>query len=183
MVANDQTVKLRMDMPEGVDPWTAIEVILERRDDEESGYIDIPGATVGWSLETQGGGVQIDRRQRLAAAALLMAFDLPQEMSVAARSMIEATDACPGMTTGEMPPMNSDGRRAALEMAKGLVEDMLAEIEATPALDDEVKVLRVFRLPADLDEQLRRLAYHSNITFEALVVKALSNMLESEREK
>lgn len=117
-----------MEMPEGIDPWTAIEAILERRDDEESGYVDIPGATVGWSLETRGGGVEIDRRQRLAAAALLMAFDLPQEMSVAARSMIEATDACPGMTTGEMPPMNSDGRRTALQMARHLIDEMLDEM-------------------------------------------------------
>lgn len=84
---------------------------------------------ISWRLRQPGDGVEIDRRQRLAAAALLMGFDLPQEMMAASVTMLEAADVCPGMTTGDLAPMGPQGRRQALKMARSLIDEMLDEIK------------------------------------------------------
>lgn len=67
-----------------------------------------------------------DRRQRVAAANLLMAVDLPQEMGEWAKHMMLATLVCPGMTTGDLPDRQS--RLTGLEASKRLIESMIVEI-------------------------------------------------------
>jgi hypothetical protein len=69
-------------------------------------------------------GDLLDRRQRLAAAALLMAFDLPAEMSGAGEQMREAAEVCPGLTVDEVP---IGDRCAALLRAKQLIDELVAE--------------------------------------------------------
>ncbi len=68
----------------------------------------------------------LDRRARLAAAHLLMAFDLPAEANAACKQMIEAAKVCPGLTTGDIPDMGSHSRAAFLERARALIDEMLA---------------------------------------------------------
>ncbi|WP_298167650.1 hypothetical protein [Novosphingobium sp.] len=69
----------------------------------------------------------LDRRARLAAAHLLLAFDLPAEAMAASWQMIEAAEACPGCTMGDFPAMGNNQRRTCLERARTLIDEMLAE--------------------------------------------------------
>jgi len=66
----------------------------------------------------------LDRRQRLAAAALLAAVDLPQNLTDMARVWAEAAKVCRGVTIDQLS-LNS--RRHALLKARGLIDEMLAE--------------------------------------------------------
>ena len=68
----------------------------------------------------------LDRRARLAATHLLMAFDLPAPAGAAAAQMIEAAKVCPGVTMDEVPLMGGGQRRACLERARDLIGEMLA---------------------------------------------------------
>lgn len=124
-------MRIVFDAPQEIELDEMIELIAQAvASERESGEIEDGSGTLRWDMQTVGGGIDIDHRQRLAAAALLMGFDLPQEMMAASRSMLEAADACPGMTTADMAPMGAQGRRQALEMARRLIDDMLLEINA-----------------------------------------------------
>lgn len=119
--------KLEFDCPEGVDPMDVITAIAEQADGDDGGTVYIDGETVDWDIRTADQGVPIDRRQRLAAAHLLMGFDLPQEMGRAARSMLEAAEICPDLNTGEIGSMGDQQHRTALMRARTLIDEMLAE--------------------------------------------------------
>lgn len=67
----------------------------------------------------------LDRRARLAAAHLLMAFDLPAPADAAVAQMSAAAKACPGLKMDEIPMMGSGQRRACLERARDLIGEML----------------------------------------------------------
>lgn len=90
---------------------------------------DGPDGDIDWSVIAASDGVVIDRRQRLAAAALLCGFDLPQEGRAAVSSYFEASVVCPGLTTGDIPQDRTQGRRNALIKARDLIAEMLAEID------------------------------------------------------
>ena len=83
---------------------------------------------VRWTVSDHLPPVDIDRRQRLAAAALLMAFDLPQTMAAVTGSGMEASGICPELTTGEIPHLKADGRRHILEKARTMIDEMLEEM-------------------------------------------------------
>lgn len=119
---------LTFDLPEGIEPHDVIAEIATNGDGDDSGMVRIGGELVHWDISGTGGGLDIDRRQRLAAALLLMAFDLPQEMRAASLTMLEAARLCPGLTTGEIGGMGGHQRVAMLERAKSLIEEMVAEI-------------------------------------------------------
>lgn len=123
-------MRLVFDAPTELPVHELIEFIASdvSRDDESGTIEDGTSGPLHWELREMGEGLRIDRRQRLAAAALVMGFDLPQEMHAAAATMLKAAEICPGMTTGDMAPMGPQGRRAALEFAKTLIDEMLAEM-------------------------------------------------------
>ena len=123
------SMSLVFEVPEGASPFDVLQAIAEDEDQDSSGYARVAGQDLSWRLRQPGDGVEIDRRQRLAAAALLMGFDLPQEMMAASVTMLEAADVCPGMTTGDLAPMGPQGRRQALKMARSLIDEMLDEIK------------------------------------------------------
>ncbi len=103
--------------------------VADLGDDGDSGYVQVDGIDISWDMIKQGEAVVIDRRQRLAAAALLLAFDLPQNLRAAGKSMLEAAHICPGMTTGDLEAMGSQGKASHLRAARDLIEEMLREIE------------------------------------------------------
>ncbi len=72
----------------------------------------------------------LDRRARLAATNLLMAFDLPAPADQASRQMITAAKCCPGVTMDEIAPLGRNQRLACLHKARLLIEEMLAELPA-----------------------------------------------------
>lgn len=67
----------------------------------------------------------IDRRQRLAASMLLMAFDLPAPMHPVSAQITAAAKITPGCTLDEFPALQS--RRTMLEAAHRLTGELLAE--------------------------------------------------------
>jgi len=69
--------------------------------------------------------IVIDRRQRLAAVALLVAVDLPQEAGPLARQWLAACKVCPGLKLGEVDL--GGGRVALLTTARDLIDQMLGE--------------------------------------------------------
>jgi len=73
--------------------------------------------------------IELDRRQRLAAAVLLAAVDLPQQAAGLAALWIDAGRICPGVGIDEISP--GDGRLALLVKARDLVQQMIDE--ETPA--------------------------------------------------
>ena len=90
---------------------------------------DVTGFAMGNSYDLEVPGlspepIELDRRQRLVAALAMIAFDLPQPAEKASRAMLQAARLCPGATTQDLPMGN---RRAALEKAKVLLDEMLAE--------------------------------------------------------
>lgn len=125
-------MKIEFDAPQHIEPSEAVELIAaELVLGEESGYVHDgdSGDRIEWRFDMGGAGIEIDRRQSLAAATLLMGFDLPQEAMAATRAMLKAAEILPGMTMGEIPPMGPDGRRQALEHAKRLIDEMLTEMD------------------------------------------------------
>lgn len=90
--------------------------------DDESGHVASEDGVVSWRSRAPGAGVPLDVRQREAAAELLMAFDLPQPMTEAATTMLEAATVMPGLRAGSL-----GGRRTHLERARALIDEMLAE--------------------------------------------------------
>ncbi len=77
--------------------------------------------------------IEIDRRQRVVAALMLVAIDLPQPMGEFAILMLEASKVCPGIKADELPNMDSRGRRRCLARARDLIDEMLAEMPAAGA--------------------------------------------------
>ncbi len=126
---NRPSIVIRTD---GVDeddiPRLLAEIAVQAERGRESGSVETgTSQPLDWRIRHAGEPVPIDRRQRLAAAALLMGFDLPQEMGAASHSMLEAAAACPGLNTGDIPTMGRGGRRHALEHARRLIDEMLGE--------------------------------------------------------
>lgn len=76
--------------------------------------------------------IEIDRRQRVVAALMVMGFDLPQGMTDAGIHMQAAADLCPGITADEIPMQGARNRRLCLKRARDLIDEMLEEID-TPA--------------------------------------------------
>lgn len=68
----------------------------------------------------------IDRRQRVAAAILLAAIDLPAPMDVVGRLWGRAAAVCPGITVDELPIGQS--RRVMLTAARNLIDEMLGDV-------------------------------------------------------
>jgi len=121
---------LTFDESELVDEAAVVRALAgEMGNGDERGTMLLGDETIRWSLRRIGPGVDIDRRQRLAAANLLCAFDLPQNMLDASHSMLEAAAVCPGMTTADLPFTGAEGRRPALLRAKALIDEMLSETE------------------------------------------------------
>jgi hypothetical protein len=74
--------------------------------------------------------IEIDRRQKVVAALMIMGFDLPQELRAAGLHMKAAADVCPGLKADEIPMQGVRNRRLALKRARDLIDEMLAEAEA-----------------------------------------------------
>lgn len=74
--------------------------------------------------------IDIDRRQRVVAALMIMGFDLPQPIREAGQQMLAATKVCPGLKADEIPMQGSRNRRLALRRARDLIDEMLAEAES-----------------------------------------------------
>jgi hypothetical protein len=68
----------------------------------------------------------LDRRQRLAAVILLSAVDLPQPLPDVAVMWMAAAKNLPGVKVDELTM--GEGRRAGLELARALIDEMLKEI-------------------------------------------------------
>jgi hypothetical protein len=66
-----------------------------------------------------------DRRQRVAAALLITAIDLPAPLDKVAGLALTAGRICPDMSVQES--MMGSGRRRQLEAARRLIDDMLDE--------------------------------------------------------
>ena len=71
----------------------------------------------------------VDRRQRLAAAILLSAIDLPAPAATAAKTYMAAAKVCPGVTVADV---RLGHRRDGLRRAARLIAELLAELDATP---------------------------------------------------
>lgn len=113
---------------ENEDPVSALYDIVESIDQG----VEFGDTKAGsWELTQEGQGIEIDRRARLAAANLMVAFDLPQSATYAAQQMIMAARLCPGMTTNELGnmqgSMNNHNKRSVLEKARTLIDEMLRE--------------------------------------------------------
>ena len=74
--------------------------------------------------------IEIDRRQRVVAALMVAAVDLPQPMGEWGQQMIKATELCPGLKADEIPNMDSRARRKCLALARAHIDAMLEEIDA-----------------------------------------------------
>lgn len=73
--------------------------------------------------------IEIDRRQRLVAALMVMGFDLPQDLKASAEAMQVAADLCPGLTVDEIPMRGARNRRLVLLRARTLIDEMLEDEE------------------------------------------------------
>ena len=96
--------------------------IIETED--YSGFIHDP-FTLSYDLEIPGifPEIDLDERQKKAAAIILMAIDLPAEMPAYSRSMLKASRICRNMTTNDIP----QSRAEALKRARDLIDEMLSE--------------------------------------------------------
>lgn len=123
----DERIILNLDLPTGVSLPVALNAIAFdiEDNDEDSGYARTEGGDVSWRTRRPGEGVELDPRQRAAAAALLLAFDLPVDMTTAAKTMLEAADMHPGL---KVETMGRGNRRAMLEKARGMIDEMLADL-------------------------------------------------------
>jgi hypothetical protein len=71
----------------------------------------------------------LDRRQRVAAAALIIAVDFPVPMHEHGELLKLAGKVAP-RNMGAQEAGIGKGRRAGLELARGLIDEMLAEMPA-----------------------------------------------------
>jgi hypothetical protein len=153
---------------------------MDDRDGDETGYArHAHGEDTSWRISRPADGAPIDARQREAAALLLMAVDLPLDATLWAKSMMEGCMVNPGMRMAGMP-----SRIGGLREARRLVDEMLTEagepaptqqpVSTTPdAEDDDVRVLRLYRLTPEEDEAISRLAIARNMSRGDLVVAAV----------
>lgn len=121
---------LEFTVPEGAQPQEIIErVAVEVLDGIESGTMSDQHwqDDAEWRFTPNSEGASIDRRQRVAAAHLLMAFDLPRDMEEAARAMLEASRVCDGLTTRDIGDMGEHNRLRHLQRAYDLIGNMIAE--------------------------------------------------------
>lgn len=183
---DEERVILTIDLPDGTAVPTALRAIAGDIDDEreESGYARIEkGRDVQWRISRPGDGVQIDPRQREAAAALVTAFDLPQDATAWAKSMLEACLVNPGMKLTSMP-----NRIGGLREARRLIDEMLGEAgradgppqsstTGTDVRQDDGMVLRTYRLTPGEDEAVSRLAFARNTNHDEIVAAALRRLL------
>lgn len=184
---DEERLILTIDLPSGTAVPTALRAIAADIDDErdESGYARIEnGGDVQWRLSRPGDGVQIDPRQRDAAASLLTAFDLPQDATVWGKSMLEACLVNPGMKLTSMP-----NKVGGLREARRLIDEMLEEAgddastprssktDANGPQDADGLVLRTYRLTPEEDEAVSRLTFARNTTRDEIVVAALRRLL------
>jgi hypothetical protein len=72
----------------------------------------------------------LDRRQKLAAAILMSAVDLPQPLGDFGKLTLAAAKLCPGCGVDEI--RYGQGRRVALTQARSLIDEMLAEMPDVP---------------------------------------------------
>lgn len=77
--------------------------------------------------------IEIDRRQQVVAALMVMGFDLPQPLEEAAKAMQLAADLCPGLTGDEIPMRGARNRRLVLLRARTLIDEMLEDEEKAAA--------------------------------------------------
>lgn len=118
-----------------------IEITIDGADDEimpvvmeELGQQMIEGAREGrvvggasWTMRTRPAPVEIDRRQRRAAALLLMAVGSRPTLEELAGSSMEACAVCPGLTAADLPALSIRGRLDALREARSLLDGMIEE--------------------------------------------------------
>lgn len=95
---------------------------LEYRDDADMDEVKL----------IYGDGIAVDPRLTLAAANLMMAFDLPQPAEESLAQMLRACLLHPGMTTADMglsnpSSMNSISRDSMIGKALQLIEEVKAE--------------------------------------------------------
>lgn len=88
----------------------------------------LPG-DVRWSMRDIPAPVDLDPRQRRAAAMLLLAVGERPTLTALAASVGEADLICPGMTAADLPDMTARGRTEALRAARSLIDEMLDEAE------------------------------------------------------
>lgn len=70
----------------------------------------------------------IDRRQRLVAAAMILAVDMPADLGQVARSMLGACKVCPGLYLDEIPALTESATRLRmLTFARDLIQTMINE--------------------------------------------------------
>jgi hypothetical protein len=93
--------------------------------DDEGSLEDMVCDRLGGTLISQEALEALDVRQGHAIKELLMAFDLPIEMGAAAQLMILASFFSPGATIGSMGEGN---RRAGLERARALIDEILKDL-------------------------------------------------------
>ena len=91
-----------------------------------SGRVDLMGG-IDWSMKDVPQPVDIDLRQRRAAALLLMAVGDSPTLAEMAGSVHEATTVCPGLLASDLPVPSTEGRLAALRQARALIDEMLEE--------------------------------------------------------
>lgn len=86
----------------------------------------LPGG-VSWSSREIPAPVDIDLRQRRAAALLLMAVGHLPTLVGLAGSVGEAGLVCPGLVATDLPDPSAQGRLDALREARSLIDEMLGE--------------------------------------------------------
>ncbi len=115
---------------DGVDermmPGVIEDVADQMQHGASSGRIAIMGG-IEWSMKDMPPPVDIDMRQRRAAALLLMAVGEAPIVSEMMGSVEEATLACPGLMATDLPRPTAEGRLEALREARRLIDDMLGE--------------------------------------------------------
>lgn len=95
--------------------------------EQEMGSLSLTSGFVEWHIEDADAPlVNVDFRQKKAAALLLMGFDLPQPMLEAANTMMHAARICPGLTTSDL--MAAGTRKDRLVLARDIINELLGEI-------------------------------------------------------
>ena len=125
---------LAFEAPIGEHPQDIVTAISEEVEGgEDSGFISHEGEGYSWMLTQQCEGVQLDPRQRRAAAMLLTAFDGPgQDMLAVSKTLLEATRICPGLTcgsNGDVPGPSQLNRLAMLRTVYADLGTILEEAE------------------------------------------------------
>jgi hypothetical protein len=127
MSDTSERIILNLDVPVGTSLHEAVSAIADdmEEQDDESGYARTTNGDVAWRVRRPEDGVAVDPRQRRAAALLITAYDMPQDVMRTCASMLEAADIQVGMTIGQM---HAGQRRANLVEARRLIDEMLGEV-------------------------------------------------------